>query len=63
MNLFTLLMISSLSSDLVVYRAENDAYCQNLYWQPDAESRLDDAGCNVDVVTAQIMQVKSGRYE
>jgi len=59
MNLFLAMTLSMISSDLVAYRAENDAYCQNIYWQEHAEQKLDDAGCDIDVVTAQVFAVKS----
>ncbi len=63
MNLFSLIMVLSISPDLVEYRAENDAYCQNLYWQPNAEEKLEAAWCDIDVVAAQIFAVRTGDYE
>ncbi|MDC0506128.1 hypothetical protein OAN96_00885 [Candidatus Gracilibacteria bacterium] len=63
MNLFLALTLSMVSPDLIAYRAENDAYCQNLYWQQDAENKLEQAGCDIEVVTAQVFAVRSGSYE
>jgi len=63
MNIFLAMTLSMISSDLVVYRAENDDYCQNIYWQNDAEQKLEDAGCDIDVVTAQVFAVRNGSYE
>ncbi len=63
MNIFLAVAMSMVSPDLVAYRAENDAYCQNLYWQNDAENKLEQAGCDLGVVTAQVFAVRSGSYE
>lgn len=63
MNLFFSIAFSMISPDLVAYRAENDAYCQNLYWQQDAEEKLNSAGCDIDIVTAQVFAVQSWSYE
>lgn len=40
----------------------DEAYCQNLYWQPDAQQKMLDYGCDIDAVSAEISRVKSGRY-
>lgn len=43
--------------------ARNDAYCQNIYWQPNALEEMHIAGCDVTAVEQEIYQVKSGRFE
>lgn len=40
----------------------NDAYCQNLYWQPDALEKMTDYGCDIEAVEAEISRVRSGKY-
>ena len=41
----------------------NDAYCQNVYWQPHALEEMHIAGCDVTAVEEEIQLVKSGRFE
>ena len=38
------------------------AYCQNLYWQPDALEKMQVASCDIGAVSAEIARVKSGTY-
>lgn len=37
-------------------------YCQNLYFQPNAEEKLTEYGCNIYNVETEIARVKSWRY-
>lgn len=37
-------------------------YCQNLYFQPDAEQKLTEYGCDIYEVSREVARVKSGRY-
>ena len=37
-------------------------YCENLYFQPDAEEKLKTAECNIYTVSTEISRVKSGKY-
>lgn len=34
-------------------------YCQNLYWQPDALQKMQDASCDIEAVSTEISRVKS----
>ena len=38
------------------------AYCQNLYWQPDALQKMQDASCDIEAVSAEIGRDTSGKY-
>lgn len=38
------------------------AYCQNLYWQPDALQKMQEASCDIEAVSVEIARVKSGKY-
>lgn len=33
-------------------------YCQNLYWQPEAEFKMQQASCDIEAVSMEISQVK-----
>jgi hypothetical protein len=37
-------------------------YCENLYFQPNAEARLTEYECNIYTVETEIARVKSGKY-
>jgi hypothetical protein len=37
-------------------------YCQNLYFQPDAQEKLTEYGCNIYNVETEVAKIKSGRY-
>jgi hypothetical protein len=37
-------------------------YCENLYFQPDAEIKLSEYGCDIYEVSREVARVKSGRY-
>ena len=37
-------------------------YCQNLYWQPNAMLKMQEASCDIEAVSAEIARVKSGKY-
>ncbi|MDA9128849.1 hypothetical protein N9J72_00020 [Candidatus Gracilibacteria bacterium] len=37
-------------------------YCENLYFQPDAIQKMQDAECNIYEVDEEITRVNSGRY-
>lgn len=41
----------------------NDAYCQNVYWQPHGLEEMHIAGCDVTAVEEEIYLVKSGKFE
>ena len=38
------------------------AYCQNLYWQPYAQQKMQEASCDVEAVSVEIGRVTSGKY-
>jgi len=40
----------------------NDAYCQNIYWHPNALVMMEEAGCDLKAVEDSIFFVKSGRF-
>lgn len=61
---FTLaLYVSSYSTNNFEQFVRNDAYCQNLYWQPNALEKMNDAWCDLGAVEQEINFVKSGRHE
>lgn len=37
-------------------------YCQNLYWQPNALEKMQEAACDIEAVSGEISRVKSGKY-
>ena len=37
-------------------------YCQNLYFQPDAQSQLAEYGCDIYKIEAEVARVQSGKY-
>ena len=37
-------------------------YCQNLYFQPGAQEKLETYGCDIYEIEAEVTRVKSGRY-
>ncbi|MCD5374868.1 hypothetical protein LR010_00255 [Candidatus Gracilibacteria bacterium] len=37
-------------------------YCENLYFQPNAQENLTEYGCNIYEVEKEVARVKSGRY-
>lgn len=37
-------------------------YCQNLYWQPNAQEKMTEAQCSIYETESEIVKVKSGRY-
>jgi len=41
---------------------KHEAYCQNLYWQPNAREKLEQFGCDIYDVEVEITRVQSGRY-
>ena len=43
--------------------ARHNAYCQNVYWQPNALEKMDAAWCDLKKVETEIYLVKSGRFE
>lgn len=38
------------------------AYCENIYFQPNAEEKLKEANCNLQEVEKEIYRVRSGKY-
>jgi len=40
----------------------NDAYCQNLYWQPNATEKMIEFACDIEATESEISRVRSGRY-
>ena len=36
-------------------------YCENLYWQPDAQEKLKEASCDIDYTSFRIQFVKQGK--
>ncbi len=37
-------------------------YCENLYFQPNSEKKLESYWCDIDSVAREVQRVKSGRY-
>ena len=60
-----LIMIALYADFFESYRfdnfSRNDAYCQNIYWHPDALEEMHIAWCDVTVVEKTIYQTKTWR--
>lgn len=41
---------------------KHESYCQNLYWQVDAEVKMLEYGCDIYETGSEIARVRSGRY-
>lgn len=63
MDLLTPLVIMTLPTNIDTPVLSVSAYCQNLYWQPNAYERMLEESCDIEQVAQEINQVKSGRYE
>ena len=64
MDFLTLLALYAtsqwLSEEDMNIRHQN--YCQNLYFQPDAENKMNEARCDIFATGEEISRVKSGKY-
>ena len=41
---------------------KHESYCQNLYWQPDAEQKMSEYGCDIYKTDREVVRVISGKY-
>jgi hypothetical protein len=42
------------------YIPENTEYCQTVYWYPNAQELMDEAGCNFENTEREIRKAKRG---
>lgn len=64
MDFFASLLVLASSQGISEHRAMemHQNYCQNLYWQPDATEKLQQAHCDILQTDREVRQVKSGKY-
>lgn len=43
-------------------KVKHQNYCQNLYWMPGAEEKMQEASCDIDMVAWEISSVISWKY-
>lgn len=42
--------------------SEKSAYCENVYWHPNAQELLEAENCDQKLISDEIDRVQSGRY-
>ena len=40
----------------------SDAFCENLYFQPESEQKMQEVGCDIQKTEQEILTVKTGIY-
>lgn len=52
----------AIEKDILAWIEDQASFCENLYWQPNALQNMQEHGCDIVRVEAEIQKVQKGIY-